>query len=308
MPVPDKKRGLSDPARTGLAALAYFGVIVVAAYVAYLYAHPVGRYHFGVRFVGAAGLGAGAPVYVNGVSVGVVSRIHLLPDGSVDLILDLPRDHPLPADSQFSVQPTVAGSPTLAVTTGRSTTTWPERVLPPREQPVGATPLSIEDFLHSGLALGNRANRALDIIRPYRGKLKTRLIDTRANGAAIVTLMRGASPPLLASIRATLRGVKGNLIHAQSALAGSNRAAMAQAASSMKRSAADLQQTAADAKAIESDPKLRKDARAALADVRATAVNADAIVEEMKTVAGNSQTRAELNDASARLKALLKKL
>jgi ABC-type transporter Mla subunit MlaD len=298
-------------ARTGLAALV---VIILAAVGVYYIVQQrgTGGYRMGVRFAQAEGISAGSEVFLNGVLVGTVRRVQILPDTSVEFILGIFHDTSIPKNAQFTVRSTLTGTPSLLIAVPPSTTAahevWPKRVLPPAEQPVGTPALTLETFMASNSGLTSRAQRVLALARPYGKPMIAHLERARANGAGTMQELHATLPSLMGTLQGTIAMAKANAQSAQTALRGRNQEKIASIAASFKQSAADLEKTSQSLTALKRDPQVRENARQASIQLRATASTMAKLSDDMRAISANPQTKAELRDASARLKALLHKI
>lgn len=303
---------MTRAARLGLLALVVAILATIAVYVA-VQKRSTGGYRMGVHFRTAAGLAPGALVFFNGVNIGNVRRVRILPDTTVDVILNVFHATDIPKNAQFSVQSTFTGSPTIAIVVPKQRVTeiqsptplpqsalLPKRIVPVAEQPVGTTPLSIEDVMAQGKALGARAQRILSLARPYGGRLMNDLQGARANGAATSQEMRTALPSIMASLKTTIAQAKANASRAQSALRGRDQAKLAATAAAFQRSASDMSSVSSSLTALKNDPRLHADVRVAAAQLRTATANMAGLTHDMAFIAKNAQTKAELRDAGAR--------
>lgn len=311
---------ITRAARLGFAALA---ALILAGAGIYLWEQNrrSGGYQFGVHFPTAAGIGPGAQVFLSGSNIGTVSKIAILPDTSVEVIIDVVRGTPIPRTAKFSVQTTLTGSPSVAISVPAlrakqgvvptplpADQVWPKRVLPISEQPYGSAPLTLEIFMHDARALGNRASDVLSMARPYGKRLTNHLQNARANGTATVAVLRSTGPVLLATVQSTIIRAKANVSSAQAALRAHNQPKIAALASSFARSAADMQETSAALQRLKRDPQMRANIQAASAEIKTVTANLAKLSRDMATIAGNAQTKAELRDAGARFREILRKL
>lgn len=306
-------------ARLGLAALVVLILAGIGAYVA-IKARGTGGYRMGVRFRSAAGLAPGGLVYFNGVNIGNVRRVKILPDTTVDVILNIYHATDIPKNAKFSILPAFAGSPTVTIVVPKrvarnqapapvpQSDLLPKRVVPVDRQPVGTTPLSLEDVMAEGKALGDRATRVLAFARPYGGRLIAHLQNARANGAATTEEMRTAFPRILASLQSTVAKAKANAASAQAVLREHNQAKLTAIAASFKRSASDMNNVTSSLAPLKNDPQVRANLRASTADVRATTATMAGLSDDMAAISKNPQTKAELRDAGLQFRAVLERL
>ncbi|HKU67029.1 MAG TPA: MlaD family protein [Candidatus Baltobacteraceae bacterium] len=302
---------VTRPARLGLIALVAI-LIAAGIFVALKYMRGAGGYQIGVHFPQAAGVAPGAQVFLNGVAIGGVTKVKILPDTTVDFIINVLRDTPIPKSATFTVQSTVTGTRNVAISVPPQPVSpadvWPKRVLPVREQPSGTPPLTLETFMAQSKSLGDRAYRVLALARPYGKPLLRHLQNARANGAATTQELRATLPSVMGDLRSTVARARANVQDAQTALRERDRGKLEQIAASFQRSAADMKRTSAALDSLKRDPSMRANVRAASAQLRAVTGNMAELSRDLQMITGNPQTKAQLRDAGARLRALLQKL
>ncbi|HET9096486.1 MAG TPA: MlaD family protein [Candidatus Baltobacteraceae bacterium] len=304
---------MSRPARLGLIALVCIIVISLGTYAGIKMVRGTGGYQMGVHFRTAAGVAPGAQVYFSGVNIGAVSKVRILPDTTVDMILNISRPTDIPKNAAFSVLSSFTGSPTITimVPTQRVAHTsaptplpqsdiWPKRILPVAEQPVGSTPLSIEDVMAEGRALTDRADRALAQARPYGPRMLRHVQNARTNGAATTQEMRTALPAMQASLHSTIARAQANAASAQRALLERDQPMLAAVASAFSRSSRDMKQAANALTSVGNDPRARANVRAAAANLRDAASRMAQLSGDMEIMTQSPQTKAELRDAGDR--------
>lgn len=303
---------VTRPARLGFAALVIAILLAAGFYLTLKLVRGSGGYQIGVRFRQAAGVAPGAQVYMNGVNVGGVGKVQILPDTTVDFIINIYRDTAIPKTAKFTVQTSLTGTPSVTITVPpgavAASEVWPKRVLPLPEQPAGVLPLTLEDFMGQSRALGDRAQRVLGQARPYGGRLMHHLQNARANGAATMQDLHETLPSLMGTLQTTIATAKANANDAQAALRGHDEAKLRAIADAFERTTADMQKTAASLQTIKRDPQLASNTRAATAQLHQVMANMAKLSRDMETISGNPQTKAELRDAGARLRALLQKI
>ena len=308
-----QRRGVrfTRAARLGLAAL----VLAIAAGVAlYLGMRLLraGGYRMAVHFPTAAGIAPGALVYFNGVNVGTVQKVKILPDTTVDFTLAITRDVDIPANAKYTVQSTFTGSPTVNITVpvgAKRAAVEPKRVLPLAQQPVGTPPLSLQVVMRQGLAVGDRAQSILESAMPYGKRLRTHLEHARANGGAMMQQMQTSVPAVLATLRSATERAQANAARAQAAIVHDrNHAEIGEIAASFKNSAADLQRAAAALNSVKRDSAVQANVRAASAQLRVVTAHLAGLSRDLQMIAGNPQTKAQLQDIRQRLNAILRSL
>lgn len=306
---------MSRPARLGLIALVCIIVISLGTYLGVKMVRGTGGYHMGVHFRTAAGIAPGAQVYFSGVNIGTVSKVQILPDTTVDVILTIFQATDIPKNARFSVQSSFTGSPTITITVPQQhiaanhlpspvprSDLLPKRILPIAEQPVGSTPLTIEDVMAEGRALTDRADRALARARPYGPRLLRHLQNARTNGAATTQEMRTALPAIVASLQSTITRAKANAASAQSALRERDQPRLTAVAAAFQRSSRDMKQAASELTSVKNDPRARANIRAATANLRDVTSSMAGLTRDMEIMTKNPQTKAELRDAGERFR------
>jgi ABC-type transporter Mla subunit MlaD len=306
------RRGISRTAWLGLAALASANVIVLGVYFGAKYLRGGGGYTFGVHFPTAAGVGPGAQVFLNGVVIGSVTKIVILPDTSVDFIVNVSHATDIPRNATYTVQSTLTGSPTVAITAARKgiaqSGVLPKRVLPVSEQPVGAAPSTLETFIAQGRALGNRTQKALAIAQPYGAPLLHSVRNSEANSAATIAELRSSVPATLANLQSTIARAKANIADAQAVLQRRDRSKVTDIAAAFAKSSRDTKQMADALHALRNDPAIQSNLRTSSEQLRAVLADMAQLSRDLQIIAGNPQTKAELRDASARFHAIIKSL
>ena len=310
---------MSRPARLGLAALI---VLLLAGGGIYgvIKTRGTGGYRMGVHFRGAAGVAPGALVYFNGVNIGNVQKVKILPDTTVDMILNVFHDTDIPRSAQFMIQSSFTGSPTIQIVLPRrvaqnevftpipQSALLPKRVVPVEEQPRGTEPLSIEDVMGESKALGDRAQRALALAKPYGPRLLGNVRNTQANAAASAQEMRGAFPAILGTLQSTIAKAKANAQDAQRALRGRDRPELAGIAAAFQQSAKDMSSVSGSLASIKNDPQVHANVRAAAVELRAATANMAGLSRDMEFASKNAQTKAELHDAGLRFRSIMERL
>jgi ABC-type transporter Mla subunit MlaD len=302
---------VTRPARLGFIALVVI-LLAIAGILAARFVRGAGGYTIGVHFRQAAGVAPGAQVFLNGVVIGAVTKVKILPDTTVEFIISVFHDTPIPKTAKFTVQSALTGTQNVAITapaqTVRANDVWPKRVLPVAEQPVGTPPLSLDQFFAQSKALGDRATAVLSKARPYGKPMLQHLQNARSNGFATMQEMRSGLPSVMGNLQSTIAKAKANVQDAQTAVRERDQPKLAGIAASFQRSASDMQQTTAALDSLKHDPAMRENLRAASAQLRTVMNNMAKLSGDMQTIAGSAQTKAELRDAGARLRALLHKI
>jgi paraquat-inducible protein B len=300
-------------AQIGLATLVF---VVLAAIGIYFGANAIRGghgYQTAVRFPNALGVAPGSQVFMNGVNIGSVSKVRILRDGTVDFILHISRHRTdIPKDAAFSVQGSLGGAPNVVISapTGRvsSNEILPKYVAPISEQPVGKPALTIESFMLQSRALGNRLTGMLAEARPYGKPMLSSLQNARSNAGATAQELRGAGPALLGTVQSTVARAKNNIAQAREVLQRRDQSQLVAMRAAFQRSANDMQQTSVALRSLKRDPQLHDNVRVAKVELRAATANLAQLSYDMAIIAKNPQTKAELLDAGARFRVILKRI
>ncbi len=303
-----QQRGLSGNARLGLIALF---IILFAAAAMYLFSNfgsGRGTYRTGVHFASAAGLPAGARVFMNGVAIGTVSAVKILPDATVEVVLAIRNDISIPADSLISVRPTFTSSPDVVISAGtRTAGMLPRHIVAIADQPVGHQPLDIQALMVQAQAVGGRGQAALALAQkrvPAIFHYATHTRDTLGNLAAS---LHGGLTPTMAVMQSTIVRARVQLDSAQAALREHDSRKLAVMASQFSQTSAALDATMRDAHADVSDARERANVRASMQNVRTAMQNLSAASHSLQNTASDPLTRSQLRDAGLHLRSAIQK-
>lgn len=306
-----KGGGLSRPAQVGIFTLASVALLVGALYLFTSFGGRHAGYRMGLHLANASGLSPGGQVLFSGVPIGVVNKVELLPDGSVDVLINVTRDIAIPRASIFRVQSSFTGSPYIWIVPPHHyapSDVLPKRLVPVSQQPVGTPPLAIEQFMAQGKALGSRAQAILRIAHGYSGRLMAPVTAARAHAAQTQTELKGIMPGVLSGLQGTLAVARARMQTAQNALRARDQRKIDAIAAAFQSSSRSMQRSAQELQGIAHDPAERSAVREASAQLRIVSANMAALGADMKIVARNPQTRAELADAGKRLRAVMQKV
>src|SRR5579884_3967319 len=106
---------MSRPAQLGLIALMVAAIVLIVIYAGLRFVRGGSGYQIGVHFPQAYGAGTGDQVFLNGVVIGSVRQITILPDASVDAIIDVFGNTSIPKNAKFTVQSSVTGTSSIAI-------------------------------------------------------------------------------------------------------------------------------------------------------------------------------------------------
>lgn len=301
-------RGLSGNARLGLIALF---LIVFAAAAIYLFTNfggGRGSYRTGVHFASAAGLPSGARVYMNGVAIGTVSKVNILPDATVEVVLAIRNDIDIPANSIISIRPTFTSSPDIVITAGsRSSGMLPRRVVAVGDQPVGHKPLDIQGLLQQAQAVGGRGQYALALAQKHEPAIFHHAMHARNNLGNLAASLHGGLTPTMAVMQSTIARARAQLDDAQTALRAHDSKRLSDITFHFSQTSASLDATMRAAHADTSDPRERENLKAAMRSMQAAMQNLSATSAGLQSVASDPVTRSQLRDAGLHLHAAIQK-
>lgn len=301
-------RGLSGNARLGLIALF---IAIFAAAAIYLFSNfggGRGTYNTGVHFASAAGLPAGARVYMNGVAVGTVSKVNILPDATVDVVLAIRNDIDIPANSLVSIRPTFTSSPDVVIVAGsRASGLLPRRVVAITDQPVGHQPLDIQSLMLQAQAVGARGQAALALAQKREPAIFHHAMHARDNLGTLAASLHGGLKPALAIMQSTIARARVQLDSAQTALREHDSRKLAAIASQFSQTSAALDATMREAHADTSDPRERANVRASMQNVQTAMQNLSAASHSLQSTASDPVTRGQLRDAGLHLRSAIQK-
>jgi phospholipid/cholesterol/gamma-HCH transport system substrate-binding protein len=305
----------------GLFALTAMLLLAVGLYFMSSAAPGRGNYRMGVHFPSASGVAPGSQVYLSGVNIGTVSKVVILPDNSVDMILGIRSNTDIPRRSKFSIQSSLTGSPSIAIappraprTVSGSPTPLPrseileKRVMPIAQQPVGSVPASLEDFMRQGQALTNRTKAMFDELGAHRKPLLNALTGARTNGFAVRNDLYGTVAQLQGQMAVTLRKAQANMAEAQTVLRTRDQRKLAMLAASFQETARSAQTVQFSMRAALRSPQAKQNLRDAAARLRVAMSNMQTLSESLEGIASGAQTKAQLRDAGAQLRAVIQKL
>lgn len=304
----------------GAVALLAFGLLYLL-FLAFSRAQNAGGYRMGVRFANASGLAAGAPVYLSGVSIGSVQSVGLLPDNTVEVILAITKDTDIPAESRIVIHSALAGSPDVTIVPpfrrlapGTQPTPLPlsailpKRILPIAEQPVGRPPFSTEELLAQSQSLIRRSGQIVSALHGAQRRLVATLGQTRANLSGTVTQMRSLPAGLRAQLGSEMEAANAQVRSAAAALKARDQRRLGVLSASMNATSRAMAHSVDSLTAVRTDPGARANLRATAQNAHDSMQNLAAATDDLRSVASNEQTRAQLKDAGFRLRAAMQKL
>lgn len=316
-----KRKQTSQFVQIGIFAVGTAALVFATFYLLRNFGSGQREYRIGVHFVRASGVAQGAQVFFSGVVVGSVDEIRLLPDNSVDLILAIASGTNIPKTSKFAVRPSLTGSPTVVITPPISQTTvstvpkpvpseliLEKRILPISEQPVGTSPIALEDMLAQSQHVMQRSSRILALMRASKAGVFGHLQGARVNGAATSLELRAIPAQEQASLHATLTRMQKNIADAKAQLRRGNGQKVAVLATSLKAGASALNSSLHDLRRTAMSGQAKANLQASAGNMNAAMSNVSALEKQFSAVSKDRQTRSQLADAAAQMKAALEKL
>lgn len=315
------KRNSNRLALLGLFALTAILLLAVGLYIISSAGPGRGNYRMGVHFATASGVAPGAPVYLSGVNIGTVSKVKILPDNSVDIILGIRSNTDIPRRSTFSILSSLTGSPSIAIAPPRaphavsgSPTPLPaedileKRIMPIAQQPVGSVPPSLEDFMRQGQALTGRTKVMFGELGARRKPLLAALNGARTNGFAVRGELGSTFAQLQGQMSVTMRKAQANMADAATVLRTRDQPKLAALAASFQQTARSAQTVQVSMRSVTRSPGAKRNMREAAAQLRVAMSNMQALSSSLEGIAKNPQTKAELRDAGAQFRAVIQKL
>ncbi len=304
-------------ARLGLFALCTLLVLFGFLYAVTNFGASHGAYRIGVHLANASGVPPGSQVFFSGVDVGSVRKVRILADNTVELILAIQRNIDIPKSSKFSVRPSLTGSPSIVITPplpalfpGSSPTPLPrgdameKRVLPVSRQAVAVPPLSIEELMQQGVGVGNRALGMLRALQLAKPQMMQRMRHAQGTKAAL----QGSLVNLTQSLNARRNEVSDRLSRLKRDFNPGNQARLATLSASAQQTRAKLRHTASSARGVIANPALRDNLRQTGQNVQTAREQAAGLQGDVHNITGSPQTRAQLRDAAARVRAVMQEL
>ena len=310
---------LSRSARLGLVALCAAVVAFAIFYFVQANGPRRGAYRFGVHFATVSGLAQGAQVFMNGVEIGSVSKLRILPDNSVEVIVAIPRNVDIPKASIFSIRPALTGGPTLGITTppqsmkqGVRPTPLPpsaileKRVMPIAQQPVGSPPLDLEAFVHQSVGLQRRVTVILGRMQSAKPAFLAAM-QHRNDLAEISVSLKGSFVSVLGALQSTMTQARAEVAESKTRLYRRDEGKLAVLSSSLAGTARAMNVSMDSLHAALKNPQAKSNLRQTMQNVQTTMQQLRRAANDLQTVTANPQTRAELRDASANLQAAIEK-
>ncbi|MDQ2859089.1 MAG: MlaD family protein [Candidatus Eremiobacteraeota bacterium] len=313
---------MSKQAQVGLFTLfGIFAVLAVFVFVADIATKARG-YRVGVHFSDAAGLQAGARVYLSGVPIGAVDRISLLPDYSTEVIMAIKPDFDIPAGSRFLVQAPITGDPLVLIrpptNTTRTSATLPREVLAIGQQPRGSNPTSISDLLEQGQGEVRRLDTILAQFETSEPRLIGQLESTLKNANALTTnanrslsIATNQVQQLTDSLQKNLTLASTNVVGLTGSLNSIVKRDSVQVDSllvGLNSTSKSFGETVDSLREVATNPQLKGNLLQTTHDFALTAKTFAALTQDLRNVTGNVQTQAQLRDTVAQVDATSQKV
>ncbi|TAM85904.1 MCE family protein [bacterium] len=309
---------MSNQARVGLFTLAGLLALVFVFYVISDLGSRRG-YQIGVHFSNVVGLKQGGYVMQQGVIIGTVADVTLLPDYTVEVILNIRRSVDIPSNAEFLIQSPITGDPYLTIKLPKHAEGGPvpppmeHVILPLAQQPQGKIPVTIADLLSTGQSEAARVDAMLADIARREPEIMTSLqesarsIDTLSRqSAATVGILSARSDQMSAQAQQSLSVISDNLV----ALSGSLRRTVDAKSGQVSEIVDNLTliskrvaKAADNVQQLAGDPAIHQNVVDTTTQLKNTAASIAGIADDLHRLTGNSQTQAQLHDTVANIDA-----
>lgn len=295
----------------GLAALfvVYFELTNLGA--------KVSGYEIGVHFTSAGGLTRGAVVTESGVQVGTVSRIRMLDDFTVDVILQISHWVDIPRDSRFVIASPLTGGASITIVPPRKRreelAMLPRYVLPVDQQPHGTNPISIQELMEQGSGELSKLNDLMNDLSKREPKLMDELQSAigNANDLAISAnrLMSNFAKhgdEMTTTLQRSLDSASANIVDLSAQLDQTvrrNGGRIDTLLASLNRTADSLSAATDQLQKLAQNPALHDDVLTTTHQMATTMTNIAALTADLRKAAENSQTQGQLRDTLAHIDA-----
>lgn len=307
------QRGRVTPAQQ--VRVGIFAVVVLIGIFAvyYLLTNVVLRrtgYEVYVHFRDVGGLQEGTTVQVAGVNAGVVTKIELLPDQTVDVICTIEPGVTIYRQSRFMVTTTITGQTTLIVQPPLNVafaSPVPPGPQPESQQPWGTIPPTIQDLLteveprikdlDKTLAIINvRFPQIANKFNMVAGHTDTLVTDTDARLRQLSGQLSGTIVMLDSMIQTSGSNIN-QMTGTMNGMMQENRAKLAALTSNLASASANLNDTMATLASVAKDPQLKGNLIQTTANVRDATEKVKKIAEDIESITGDPQVQANLKGA-----------
>ncbi|TAM74343.1 MCE family protein [bacterium] len=309
---------VSNQARVGLFTLAGLLALIFVFYVISDLGSRRG-YQIGVHFSNVVGLKQGGYVMQQGVIIGTVADVTLLPDYTVEVVLNIRRSVDIPSNAEFLIQSPITGDPYLTIKLPKRAEGGPvpspmeHTVLPLAQQPQGKIPVTIADLLATGQNEATRVDAMLADIERREPEIMTSLQESARNvdtltrqTTATVGSLSARSDQMSAQLQQSLSIISDNLV----ALSGSLRQTVdaksgqvSKIVDNLETISKSLAKTADNVQQLAGDPAIHQNVVDTTTQLKNTAASIADIAADLHHLTGNPQTQAQLHDTVANIDA-----
>ncbi|TAM61938.1 MCE family protein [bacterium] len=314
---------MSNQARVGLFTLAGLLALLFVFYVVTNLGARRG-YQIGVHFSNVAGLKQGGYVMQQGVIIGTVADVQLLPDYTVEAVLNIRRTVDIPSNAEFLIQSPITGDPFLNIKLPKHAEGGPvpppmaRAVLPLDQQPRGKAPITISDLLSTGQSEAVRIDTMLADLERREPHIMDSLEDsarnvnlmTRQTNAAVGNLA-DRSNSMASQLQQSLTVISGNLVALSASLRNTTETKSGQVSKivdNLTQISNSLLKTAGSVQQLAADPTLHQNVVDTTTQLKNTAASIAGIASDLHHLTGDPQTQAQLHDTVANIDAVSQRL
>ena len=298
---------------TIMAIVALFG----AYFVLSNFSARLSGYQIGVHFESASGLTRGALVYESGVQAGTVADLRMLPDFSIEVVMQLANWVDVPRDSEFVITAPLTGSSTVTIVPPRKrkdeVALLPRYILPVEQQPKGTNPATIQELLEAGRGQLDKFDALMTDLQHREPKLMDQLQSAISNANALATNANSALQKFSSkgialedTLQRSLTTASTNIVELTGELNDTikrNGGHIDTLMASLNRTADSLAVATDQLKALATDPTVRATLMDTLHQFQIASANIAALTNDLRAAAGNPTTQAQLRDTLAHIDA-----
>lgn len=277
----------------------------------------VSGYQIGIHFENAAGLTRGALVYESGVQVGTVAEIRMLPDFTIEVIMQIVNWAAVPRDSEFIISAPLTGTATVTIVPPRKPqeqlAVLPRHVLPIDQQPKGTNPASIQELLQAGRNELTKFDALMNDLTRREPKLMDQLESAIANANALATnandTLQQFSHKGLAltdSLQRSLNVASASIVDLTTQLDDTvrrNGGRIDTLLTSLNRTADSLAVATDQLKSLATNANLRSELLDTVRQISRATANIAALTTDLRSAAENPTTQGQLRDTLAHIDA-----
>jgi ABC-type transporter Mla subunit MlaD len=296
--------------RVGIfAILALLGIGVVYYFVTNVMLRRSG-YEVYVHFRDVGGLQEGNTVQVAGVNAGLVTKVELLPDQTVDVICTIQPGITIYRQSQFVVTTTITGQGTLSIIPPSQlafATPLAAGPQPESQQPWGRVPPTLQELMAQIQPRIKDFDRTLTIINERLPQVANRFNAIAGHTDLLVTDTDARLRQLSAQLGGTIVALDSmiqtsgsNINHLTGTMNGimqENRAKIDRLTTNLASASANLSDTMATLASVAKDPKLKGSLVQTTVNLKDASEKMKKIAEDIESLTGDPQVQANLKGA-----------